>query len=397
MYYDDYGHQNYYQNRNYGYGPAYQNPYPNRYQPSGYANSNQAYPSSNNHNSNFNPNSVYSKNSQNISLEQALTQSSYPKNRHQSLRDLLLCEYIGNEEAKVYFQYMSQEKLFVVIYTLSIRLGEKRYNIDIFMYIPKTYPDASPEFYISKQKGACIIGDYIKFRMINEQTFQIYVEKFSRFNQAKNNMSEIINAIKNRFNETFPVYKEKNTKKYDNYGKNYLNKNTLKQIIIKSDTFNDVQLMHFMRNKVKNLVHNGYYNYKKKYKPTKYYDNLKQMKVELDSSSNIGNNSMNKQVERLRKIKGELNQIENGIKADIKNIANSKGNALSKCDDLIKIKNEKDLEFIIKRKILEDYLIFLKKGYEKNVVSFDEMLKQTRLISREIFNIDYLRQKMKYS
>ena len=394
MYFQGYGPQNNYQNINYGYGPAYQPPYPNRYQNINYANSNLVYPPNNNPSANTN--NIYSKNIQNISLEQALTQSSYPKNRHELIRDLLLCEYIGNPEAKVYFQYMSQEKLFVVNYLLPIPLGAKKYNIELYMYIPRTYPDNSPEFCIAKYKGTSLHEDYIKNKIINGQTFQIYVEKISKFNQKKSNISEIINDLKIKFNEAFPVFKEKNPKKYEYNGKNFLDKSTLKQIIIKSDNFNDVQLIHFMRNKVKNLVHDKYKNYHKKYNPQKYYDDIKQMKIELDSSSNGGNNLMNKQVEKLRKIKGELKQIENGIQADIKNISNSNRNALAKCDDLIKIKNEKDLEFIIKRKILEDYLIFLKKGYEKNMVSFDEMLKQTRMLTREIFSIDYLRQKLKY-
>ena len=393
--YQGYGPQNFYQNINYGYGPAYQNPYPNRNQHSGYSNSRPAYPSSNN--SHHTSNNTYNNNIQNIPLDQALTQSSYPKNRHELIRDLLLCEYIGNPEAKVYFQYMSQEKLFVVIYILLIPLGVKKYNIEVVMYIPRAYPDNSPEFYIVKNKGTSIHDDYIKNKIINAQTFQIYIEKFSKFNQKKSNISEIINDLKNKFKETFPVFRDKNPKKFEYNGKNFIDKNTLKQIIIKSDNFNDVQLLHFMRNKVKNLVHDKYYNYNKKYNPKKYYKDIRQMKMELDSSSNSGRNPMNQQVENLRKIKGELNKIENGIKADIKNISNSNRNALDKCDELIKIKNKKDLEFIIKRKILEDYLIFLKKGYEKNVVSLDEMLKQTRIITREIFSIDYLRQKLKYS
>jgi hypothetical protein len=395
MYYQQgYDPQNIYQNNNNVYRQNYPYPYPNKNQTTGYANSNLVYPPNNNPSANTN--NIYSKNIQTISLEQALTQSSYPKNRHKLLRDLLLCEYIGNPEAKVYFQYMSQEKLFVVLYILSIPLGQKKYNIEIYMYIPRTYPDSSPEFYIMKIKGTSIHDYYIKNKIINGQTFQIYIDKISKFNPTKINISEIINALKNHFNEAFPIFKDKNLKTYDYNGKNYIDKNTLKEIIIKSDNFNEAQLLHFMRNKAKNLVNDLYYKYNKKYNPKIYYDDLRQMKMELDSSSNSGKNPMNKQVESLRKIKGELNKIEKDIKADIQNISNSKRNALTKCDELIKIKNENDLKLLIKRKILEDYLIFLKKGYEKKVVSLHEMLEQTRMLTREILSIDYLRQKLKY-
>jgi len=392
-----YGYQNIYSNGNYGYGQNYQQPYPNRNKPSGYPHSNPAYPQYKNPNANSNTNSAYNNNNQSIPLEQALTQSSYPKNRQEIIKDMLICEYCGNQEAKVYFQYMTQEKLFVVLYRLPILLGEKIYNIEIYMYIPKSYPDTSPEFYIAKNKGTCINKEFVVTKIINEQTFQINVECVSKFNKTKSNINEIINDLKNAFNQTFPVFKDKNLKTHETFGKNFLNKNTLKLIIIKADNFNDNQLLYFMRNRVKNIVHDKYYSYNKKYKPQKYYESLRHMKMGLDSGSNSVKNPMNKQMESLKKIKGELSKIENGIKADIQNIKNSNRTALTKCDDLIKIKNEKDLEFIIKRKILEDYLIFLKKGYEKNLVSLEEMLKQTRMLTREIFSIDYLRQKMKYS
>ena len=132
-----------------------------------------------------------------------------------------------------------------------------------------------------------------------------------------------------------------------------------------------------------------------KYRTPQYYNDLKQMKMELDSSSNSGNIPTNPHLENLKQIKEELYQIESGIQADIQNIENVNGDVLRKCDELVKVKNERDLEFLVKRKILEDYLVFLKKGYEKKVVSLDEILEQTRTLSREIFTIDYLRKSMK--
>ena len=48
------------------------------------------------------------------------------------------------------------------------------------------------------------------------------------------------------------------------------------------------------------------------------------------------------------------------------------------------------------KKTLEDYLAFLRKGYERRVISFEEMIENTRMLSREMFYIDYLRNKKKY-
>ena len=373
----------------YAYQPVYQQPtvpvQPNAY--------NQAYyPNST---ANANNNTIYNKNVQSITLDQALIQSSYPREKHELINDMMINEYIGNPEAKVYFQYKNPEKLFVVEYVLQIYLMNKPYNVDLYMHIPREYPDYPPEFYVGKKKGVCINNEYIKNNMINEGTFQINVEYFCRFNQTKTNIGEIINSLKNSFNKTFPVYKSNTANLYPVPGKNNIDKNLLQQVIIKSEKFTDTQLLDFMRKQVKNIIKNKYNDLNNKYRTPQYYNDLKQMKMELDSSSNSGNIPTNPHLENLKQIKEELYQIESGIQADIQNIENANGDVLMKCDELIKVKNERDLEFLVKRKILEDYLVFLKKGYEKKVVSLDEILEQTRTLSREIFTIDYLRKSMK--
>lgn len=344
-----------------------------------------------------NNNTIYNNNVQGIPLDQALKQSSYPIKNHELISDMMIREYIGNPEAKVYFQYKNPEKLFVVEYVLLIYLGDKSYNVDLYMHIPISYPDYPPEFYVGKKKGVCINKYYLESNMINEGTLQINVEAFCRFNPTKTNISEIINALKNSFNKTFPVYKSNTANLYVVPGKNCIDKNLLQPVTIKSENFTDAQLLDFMRKQVKIVIKNKYNDLNNKYKTPQYYNDLKEMKYELDSSSNSGNNIINPQLESLKQIKEELNLIESGIQADIQNIQNINGDVLMKCDEIIKVKNERDLDFLAKRKILEDYLVFLRKGYEKKLVSLEEMLEQTRTLSREIFTIDYLRKSMKYN
>ena len=48
------------------------------------------------------------------------------------------------------------------------------------------------------------------------------------------------------------------------------------------------------------------------------------------------------------------------------------------------------------KKVIEEYLIYLKRGYERKIVSFDDMVNKTRALSRELFTIDYLRSQRKY-
>ena len=96
-------------------------------------------------------------------------------------------------------------------------------------------------------------------------------------------------------------------------------------------------------------------------------------------------------MEKLNNIQKKLNLMENRLIQE--NFIIKKNNEkiiFDKCNELIKIKNEKILEYNVKLKALEDYLVYLKKAYEKKRVSFKDMVQQTRLLSREIFNIEYL-------
>ena len=104
---------------------------------------------------------------------------------------------------------------------------------------------------------------------------------------------------------------------------------------------------------------------------------------------------MNESLNVLKKIRQRLYDIESGLNQEIQNSGNSNKTTLEKCDELIKIKDNEDMKLLIMKKTIEDYLIYLKKGYERKIVSFDEMVNQTRALSRELFSIDYLRSQKK--
>ena len=47
------------------------------------------------------------------------------------------------------------------------------------------------------------------------------------------------------------------------------------------------------------------------------------------------------------------------------------------------------------KKAIEDYLSFLRKGFEKKKVSMQECIKQTRELSSKLFHINFLMNKRK--
>ena len=380
-----------------------------------------------NNNSN---NTSLKKNFPLITMEDALIKSSYPKYLQDFIKEFIINNYSNNKNKKVYLTLVNNESLFVIEYKLSVYLNGKSYEIFILVYLPKLYPNYDPNFYILKDKKFSV-SDYYKNGKINEKSLKINLYSFIPFDPAKNNIEEIINKINEEFNKEFPIYKSENSEilseecvlnkdytkeiiienKNNNFSFNYEDINKFNDIQIndnnnnnnKNKDFDDESLLLFMRTQVKDVLREKYYNFNEKFKIKNIYNDLKEVdntsKIELNNINKLytEENYMKQELKKLQKIKEYLNSVENKLIEEKNNILNSKNKSIfDKCDELIKIKDNKDFEYIIMQKTIEDYLVYLKKAYEKKIVSFEDMVNTTRQLSRELFYIAYIKNKSKY-
>ena len=173
------------------------------------------------------------------------------------------------------------------------------------------------------------------------------------------------------------------------------------QVIVESDKMTKRQVLELVRKQVKDDIIRKYKEFNNKYQLCQSYNELKTINditnLQAGNSLNGNKHPMIESRNVLNNIKQRLINIENDLNYEIQTIGNSNKTALEKCDELIKIKDDEDMRLLIMKKVLEDYLVYLKKGYEKKLVSFNDMVNQTRELSREIFSIDYLRtQRKKY-
>ena len=170
---------------------------------------------------------------------------------------------------------------------------------------------------------------------------------------------------------------------------------------IKNGRFDDKTFLDFIKNQTKDIVRYRFLEFKEKFNINSNLDNLK--KLDNESKERLSNDKaytknekLQTQLNSLKNINVKLHDIENKINNEIKEFENNnKKSVLDKCEDLIMIANKKDLDYLIRIKVMEDYLVYLKKGYEKKIVGFDDMLNLTRSFSREIFNLNYMRSKLK--
>ena len=325
-----------------------------------------------------------------LNLNLALEKSAYPPYNRDYIKNFIINDYFENNDAKVYLQ----EKFFVIIYTLNISFNKKSYKIIIYIHIPESFPNCPPEIYVQKKPKTGLNKTYIP--KINPQDFKVNIDYFGKFEPSLNSIQNIVNSIKDSFNADFPIYKENSNKmEPEMFGKNNINRNRANEIIIESDNFTEEQFQTYMKNQTKDILRGKLSDFEQKYKTSQNYKELLNINAIVKKKSGNKNSSsavpMSQDLNNLKKIKDELNGIEEGLQQEIQQIQNENKTSFEKCDEFIKIKDEKDMEYAAMRKSIEDYLVYLRKGYEKKVVSFNDMVNNTRMLSRELFSIDYLR------
>ena len=341
-------------------------------------------------------------NESSIDLDQALANSSYPVYIQEFLSCFISKQYYNHKEAKVFFKFNEKEKLFVIEYNITIFFkNNATYAIKIMVDLPTLYPYYAPDFYIMKETHIGI-NDYYK-DIIDRNNMKITIDKICAYDPERNNIEEIIEKLKNKFNDNFPIYKESG----EAFGFQVIEecnfkKENLKEIRIKSDSFEDDELLEFLKNETKTHLRNEYTKFSTKFPNLqKNYQNLEKINEEI--KNNLADNShqdqLRQEMEKLKSIKTRLDNIEKELIEENNELEKNNLNktCFDRCNELIEIKDDEDMKYCVMEKATEDYLIVLKKAFQKKIVSLNDMIHKTRNLSKELFYIEYLRKKIKYN
>jgi len=338
-----------------------------------------------------------------IKLDDALNKSSYSLDSRDIILETILDNFSDKENNNVYLQSLSDKKIFTIMKNLNAKLVNKTYKIPIVINLPATYPNTPAEFYIQKKPTIGISKVYYENqKIIDLNSFQINTDKICPFNPATNNLGQIIETLKYKFSNQFPIYanKSSNNQKKENFGPNNPELRKMSEVIVESEKMTNKQVYELIKKQARDAVLSKYNKFNSQYKLTQNYKELKTIndisRLKSGNSLNGNEHPMNKNLIVLKNIRQRLYDIENNLKQEIQNSGNSNKTVLDQCDELIKIKDDEDMKLIMMKKVIEEYLIYLKRGYERKIVSFDDMVNKTRALSRELFTIDYLRSQRKY-
>ena len=368
--------------------------------------------------------------SSDISLEEALKITSYPNYLKDFIKQFLIDNYSDNDMAKI-FLIKDNEKIFVIEYALTIELNGRNYKVYVLVYLPILFPNYPPEFYIEKTASLGLNKFYNG--KISVPDFKINLESFVKFdpnivinftqefpiykdNGINNNLNTSAKCIleKSKTSKVILPKRQNNYSRQKTYNNNNSNNNGLgrsyqnnydnvktEKFIDNKDEFTDKTFLDFIRKQTKDIIRYNYLEFKEKHNFGANMDKLKILQENVNHRLNNGNiygknDQLKSRFQTLKNIKAKLEVIENNLNNEINDIKNNDNKSFfDKFDEIVNVKNQKDLEYLAKIKDMEDYLVYLKKGYEKDIVSFKDMLNLTRALSREIFNLNYMRNKIK--
>ena len=113
----------------------------------------------------------------------------------------------------------------------------------------------------------------------------------------------------------------------------------------------------------------------------------KQLDEQLINKNNYNQNEENSELQDLI-IK--LKELETNLEYQVNSVKNNAQKGfLEKCNDVVNIKDKVKYKYTVMKKTIEDFLLYIKKGMEKKLISFDECIKKTRRLSKELFFIMY--------
>ena len=349
----------------------------------------------------------YNPNTYNILLNSIKQINDYPAKKKPTKRKIKI---------------INQNKIIGIKYSMQIPFNNTSYEVPILIYFLANFPIDPPHIILQVSKGNAINPNSIN---IDKNTKKINVPSLNSWN-PNTNLTTVLNEIKSSFTKSFPIYK---LKKHDNENDNknsisnqFLNQNFYN---IKNNcdpnTFNNANNnFNNMNNNMNNNINNNMNNNNQNQNDMNInapYDELKSKAAlvsllveDLSQKINLARKpiyqtfvkldnikvNIEKKLKDFTKIESKSNNIEqtiNGLKQDMINTITSPTEPekidLSNLDTALIIKNKDYYLRLSKERAIEEYILLIKKSYEKQNMNFDTALNSIRINTRNLFFIKY--------
>ena len=328
-----------------------------------------------------------------LNPKEAIELSSYPMNIKQNLFDFLVNTY-GGQKHKLFLFTRNEKapKIFMLQMQMPAKYNNQQYDITLLIYLPLNFPEIGPEVFFEKI-GKVKINPNCAF-YIDEDTLKINYSFFTWENSFKS-FKDLIAELYTQFNIAFPVFSLNVKDESDNDNPD------LGDCVFRKDLCKEIEFIKA----IPEIPNNPPFNENQAKRAL-----IKLLQNNLSQKINYAIQPLTTSYMKLEKIKEKINNKlkdyekveskENAIRQTINNLYKEMNFAItapkeienpdmSNLESVLLISNKDYYLRLAKEKAIEEYILIIKKSYEKQNIDFNTALNLIRTNSRNIFFLKY--------
>ena len=376
-----------------------------------------------------------------ISINEAINQSTYLLERKEEITNFFIKNFSQNKLVKCYLKRQSlYENIIVIKYEMHIKYNDKLLPVFILIYFYNDFPYDEPDFYFENKPRIAINKNYIDI-IVNRMDLRINSKVFYIWDYSTKNIKDFLVKIENAFKLTFPLAR---TETEGNFiGNCDLKINECIPIIFSNNNIKSSLLQTMISEAEHNDFFKDLFNLKKKIEKKEQKDNNNYLfnyndEINIEDIKELIKKEIKDKCEKIvipniikvlkekrKKFEEDGNQIKNVIKKlDKKELVKKFQNTISslsvlynkyKTQEKLLIETNKKLEDENETKINLDnlknyftvenenvlnlnaiqecekeYLLILRRAYERKIISFEYIKDEIYNISNELFKIKYI-------
>ena len=376
-----------------------------------------------------------------ITINEAINQSTYLLERKEEITNFFIKNFSKNPLAKCYLKRQSlYENIIVINYEMHIRYSDKLLPVYLLIYFYNDFPYDEPDFYFENKPKIAINKNYIDI-IINRMDLRINSKVFYIWDYSTKNIKDFLVKIENAFKLTFPLARTDNDNNYKGncelkidecipitFSKDNIKSSLFESMISEAEHNEFFKDLFNLKKKIEKKEHKDNNNYLFNYNDEINIENIKELiqkEIKDKCEKNVIPNILKVLKEKRQKFEEDRIQLKNAVeKQDINEFNNQFQKAISslsvlcnkyKTQENLLIEGNKKLEDENETKInLEnlknyftvenenvlnltaiqecenEYLLILRKAYERKIISFEYIKDEIYNISYELFKIKYL-------
>ena len=388
-----------------------------------------------------------SSNNTKLKIREAINLTNYRLNIRKDFINFLESTY-GSQKHRLYLfsRTESAPKIFLLQLQVPVKFNNKSYDISLLVYFPLDFPNLEPEVYLEKIGKVKVNPNCLFY--IDQDTLKINYSCFFKWQGTFESFRNLSSELYNQFNMAFPVFNTND--KYEDIneiqGDCYLKKNMCREVELinpiveknKINNNNNIDNIQKGMNEM-NLNNNNFPPKKNIYgKPMESneinpgqeahlvnpYQNkppvfdeqkskqalIKLLQKELYPKINNAIQPISSTYMKLERIKENIHQKLNEIEVverkedNIRQVLNNLHKELdftisepkeferpdvTNLDTAVIISNKDYYMKLAREKVIEEYILIVKKNYEKQNIDFSTALNLIRTNTRNIFFLKY--------